>query len=49
MNRFGFKTARCEHFGKSLERFRTNRLSAVEGDFPTAEIQLCALFFGHFP
>src|SRR5215211_9026067 len=49
MNRFGFEAARCERFGKSLERLGANGFGAVEGHFPTAEIELRTLLFGHLP
>src|SRR5688500_15274479 len=42
-----FEPARTERFRESFECRRTNRLRAVEGDFPTTQIQLRALLFSH--
>src|SRR5215212_9584195 len=49
MKSFGFESARCKRFGEALQRLGANRFCAVESNFPGAQIELCALFFGHLP
>ena len=48
IKRLAAETAGREGFGEAVERFRPDRLGAVEGHFPTAQVERLPLFGGDF-